>query len=219
MNISTNSFDAEQGMAGGAAITVITKSGTNEFKGSAFEFYNSEKLNANTYYFGGNRPAGKPDKAPVTRNIFGGTLGGPIVKNRLFFFGSMEGYKAEQTFKQFFSVPNAALRAGDFSNALNANGTLQVIYDPLTGNADGTGRTPFPNNQIPANRINPIAVQLLGFYPAPNVAGTGDGGLTQQLLPSGSTHHGSLQLRRQGELQPHVGPPDLGQVQLSGRRG
>jgi hypothetical protein len=179
VNISTNSFDAEQGMAGGAAITVITKSGTNEFKGSAFEFYNSDKLNANTYYFGGDRGArGKPDKPPVTRNIFGGTIGGPIVKNRLFFFGSMEGYKAKQTVNQFFSVPNAALRAGDFSNALNANGVKQIIYDPSTGNPDGTGRTPFENNQIPVGKLNPIALQLLSFYPAPNVTGTGDGLLT-----------------------------------------
>jgi hypothetical protein len=178
VNISTNSFDAEQGMAGGAAVTVITKSGTNEFRGSAFEFYNSDKLNANTYYFGGNRPQGKPDKPPVTRNIFGGTLGGPIVKNRLFFFGSMEGYKSKQTVNQFFNVPDARLRAGDFSQALNTNGSVQVIYDPLTGNPDGSGRTPFPNNQIPANRLNPVALQLLGFYPNPNVAGTGAGGLT-----------------------------------------
>ena len=119
----------------------------------------SDKLNANTYYFGGNRPQGKPDKPPVTRNIFGGTIGGPIVKNRLFFFGSMEGFKAKQTINQFFNVPDARLRAGDFSQALNTNGTVQVIYDPLTGNADGTGRTPFPNNQIPANRLNPVALQ------------------------------------------------------------
>ena len=177
VKISTNSFDAEQGMAGGAAITVVTKSGTNEFKGSAFEFYNSDKLNANTYYFGGNRPEGKPAKPPVTRNIFGGTLGGPIVKNRLFFFGSMEGYKAKQTVNQFFNVPNAAMRNGDFSGAVNTNGSTQIIYDPLTGNPDGTGRTPFPNNTIPQNRISPIARQLLDFYPAPNVAGTGAGGL------------------------------------------
>ena len=68
VNVSTNNFDAEQGMAGGAAVTVITKSGTNQFKGSAFEFYNSDKLNATPYFFG-NQPGGKPPKQPVTRNI------------------------------------------------------------------------------------------------------------------------------------------------------
>jgi len=175
VNISTNNFDAEQGMAGGAAVTVITKSGTNDFKGSAFEFYNSEKLNAKPAYFGAGSA---PDKLPVSRNIFGGTLGGPIKRNRAFFFGSYEGYKQTATVFQNFNVPNAALRAGNFSQALNANGSLQVIYDPATGNPNGSGRLPFPNNQIPANRINPIALQLLGLYPLPNSAGVGAGGLT-----------------------------------------
>jgi hypothetical protein len=178
VNISTNNFDAEQGMAGGAAVTVITKSGTNEFKGSAFEFYNSDKLNATPYFFG-NDPRGKPAKLPITRNIYGGTIGGPIVKNRLFFFGSFEGYRQDLKRFNFFDVPNAALRAGDFSNARNTNGSLQVIYDPMTGNADGSGRTPFPGNIIPANRLNPIALKLLELYPLPNSGGTGAGNLSQ----------------------------------------
>lgn len=178
VNISTSNFDAEQGMAGGAAITVVTKSGTNDFRGSAFYFNNNEKLNASPYYFGGLRPDGKPPKGPLDRHIYGGTTGGPIVRNKLFFFGSFEGYKQTSNVNQFFSVPNAALRDGNFSNALNANGTLQVIYDPLTGNADGSGRLPFPGNVIPANRINPIARQLLALYPAPNNTGSGAGGLS-----------------------------------------
>ena len=186
VNISTNSFDAEQGMAGGAAITVITKSGTNEFKGSAFEFYNSDKLNANTYYFGGNRPAGKPDKPPVTRNIFGGTVGGPIVKNRLFFFGSMEGFKAKQTVNQFFNVPNAALRAGDFSGARqdqrrHADHLRPADGQPLTAR----GRTPFPNNQIPANRHEPDCVAVAGVLPGAQRRGHRRRRSDQQLLPSG----------------------------------
>jgi hypothetical protein len=177
VTVSTNNFDAEQGMAGGAAITVITKSGTNQFKGSAFEFYNSEKLSARPYFFG-NDPAGIPAKLPVDRNIFGGTLGGPIKRNRLFFFGSYEGFKRTQSLFNFFTVPNAALRNGDFSGATNANGSVQVIYDPLTGNPDGSGRVPFPNNVIPTSRIHAIARQLLGFYPLPNSGGTGAGSLT-----------------------------------------
>ena len=75
-------------------------------------------------------------------------------------------------------MPNAALRAGDFSGAVNANGVSRSSTTRSTGNADGTGRTPFPNNSIPDGRINPIALQFLGFYPAPNIAGTGDGGFT-----------------------------------------
>jgi carboxypeptidase family protein len=177
VNISTDNFDAEQGMAGGAAVTVITKSGTNQFKGSAFEFYNSDKLNATPYFFG-NDPKGKPPKLPVSRNIYGGTLGGPIRRNRVFFFGSFEGYRQDRSLFNFFNVPDAALRAGDFSNARNANGTLQIVYDPMTGNPDGSGRTPFAGNVIPPNRLNPIALKLLGVYPLPNSGGTGAGNLT-----------------------------------------
>lgn len=175
VNISTNNFDAEQGMAGGAAITVITKSGTNQFRGSGFEFFNSEKLNASPYFFG--NAAAKPAKLPIARHIFGGTLGGPIRRNRLFFFGSYEGYKSEQSLFTFHSVPSTALRAGDFSGALNTNGTQQVIYDPATGNPDGTGRVPFAGNTIPAGRIHPIARRILGLFPEANATGIGAGGL------------------------------------------
>jgi hypothetical protein len=175
VNISTNNFDAEQGMAGGAAVTVITKSGTNEFKGSAFEFFNNETLNARPYFFGTGT---KPDKLPIDRNIFGGTFGGPIRRNKMFFFGSYEGYKQSQNLSTFFTVPDAALRAGDFSNARNADGSVQIIYDPRTGNADGSGRMPFPSNRIPADRLNSVAQQVLNLFPNANSGGTGAGNLT-----------------------------------------
>ena len=152
VNISTSSFDAEQGMAGGAAVTVVTKSGTNRFKGSGFEFYNSDKLNATPRFFGAGAT---PPKLPVKANTYGGTLGGPIRRDRVFFFGSFEGYKREQSLFTFFTVPDARLRAGDFSQALNTNGSLQTIYDPATGAANGSGRAAFANNQIPTTRIDP----------------------------------------------------------------
>lgn len=176
VNVSTNNFDAEQGMAGGAAITVVTKSGTNQFKGSIFEFFNSEKFNASPYFFG--NASKKPDKLPIKRNIFGGTIGGPIKRDKLFFFGSYEGYKSKQSLFTFFNVPNDALRTGDFSNARNSDGSLQVIYDPATGNADGSGRVPFANNQIPLNRINPLSRRIMDLFPQPNSGGTGAGNLT-----------------------------------------
>jgi Carboxypeptidase regulatory-like domain len=175
VNISTSSFDAEQGMAGGAAVTVITKSGTNQFKGSAFDFYNDQNLNANPAFFG---VGDKPPKLPVQANIYGGTLGGPIQENKLFFFGSYEGYNREQSLFTFFSVPDERLRAGDFSQALNTNGTLQLIYNPLTGAANGADRQQFANNQIPTGMIDQIALRVLQLFPPPNTPGIGAGGLT-----------------------------------------
>ena len=176
VNITTGSMDAEEGMAAGVAITVITKSGTNNFKGSAFEFFNNEKLNANPYYFG---RGAIPAKLPIERQTFGGTLGGPIRRNQLFFFGSYEGYISRRNQFVFFNVPTAAMRNGDFSGAVNANGAQQRIYDPLSGDlATGTGRVQFENNQIPAGRVNAITRQLQALYPMPNIEGTGLGGLT-----------------------------------------
>jgi hypothetical protein len=96
VNISTNNFDADLGMAGGAAATVITKSGTNDLHGSAFEFYNSDGLNANTLF---NNSFGI-EKSPLSRNIYGGTVGGPILRNRLFFFGSWEKFRDRRGFTQ-----------------------------------------------------------------------------------------------------------------------
>jgi hypothetical protein len=175
VNITTSSMDAEEGMAAGVAITVITKSGTNNFKGSMFEFFNNQKLNAAPFYFG--RTANP--KLPIERQTFGGTLGGPIKRNQLFFFGSYEGYISRQEVAAFFTVPNAAIRNGDFSSALNANGTLQRIYDPMSGDlATGTGRVQFENNMIPASRMNAISKRLQELYPLPNAEGTGAGGFT-----------------------------------------
>jgi Carboxypeptidase regulatory-like domain/TonB dependent receptor len=176
VNISTSTFDAEQGMAGGAAITVITKSGTNQFKGSAFEFFMNEKMNASPFFFG---TATKPDKLPLEQNNFGGTFGGPIARNRVFFFGSVDVYKRTSSLATFFQVPSDAMRNGDMSGALNTNGTQQTIYNPFTGNPDGTGRTAFTGNVIPSELINPVSRRIIDLlYPRANTPGFGAGGLT-----------------------------------------
>ncbi len=164
VNVSTSNFDAEQGMAGGAAITVITKSGTNQFHGSAFEFYNNESLNASPYF--------ATEKKPSHAHIVGATLGGPIQKNKLFFFGSWEGQFQETLNENFFNVPPSALRSGDFSQAFNSDGSMQVIYDPTTGNPDGTGRTPFAGNRIPENRLSEVARRVQSLYPVANLDGS-----------------------------------------------
>ncbi|MBA3439794.1 MAG: carboxypeptidase regulatory-like domain-containing protein, partial [Pyrinomonadaceae bacterium] len=157
VNIVTNSFDAEQGMAGGAAVNVSIKSGTNDFHGSAHLFHTNSALRARNFFFLGNK---------LPKNIlnqFGGTFGGPIKQNKLFFFGNWERTVRRQNVSPFRTVPTEALRRGDFS------GTGALIYDPTTGNPDGTGRQPFANNRIPADRIDPIALKLIQLIPAPNL--------------------------------------------------
>ncbi len=124
------------------AITVVTKSGTNEIHGSAFEFHNDQHLNSRAFF-----QAAGTDKPLAIYNNFGGTVGGPIKKNKLFYFLSYDGTRQRQSAPGFYTVPTSAFKNGDFS------AVSTVIYDPNTGNADGTGRTPFAGNVIPTNRI------------------------------------------------------------------
>ena len=159
VNITTNSFDAEQGMAGGAAVTVTTKSGTNQLHGVGFGYYDDNRLQARNYFFYG---AKKPFS---NHKIAGGTLGGPIRKDKLFFFGSWEGTFERQNYSSLFTVPTQAQRQGNFG----AFGT--TIYDPTTGNPDGTGRAVFPGNVVPANRMSAAALRLQDLIPLPNLSG------------------------------------------------
>ena len=163
VNVTTVAGDAEQGMAGGAAITLVTKSGTNAFHGSAFWFHDNQHLKARNFF----SLIGKPVSI---FNNFGGTIGGPIVKNKLFFFYSYDNTKQRIGQIGTYSVPSSALRAGDFSKQFSAIPTL--IYDPATGNPlTGTGRSVFPGNIIPGSRISPIAQKIQSYYPSPTIAG------------------------------------------------
>ena len=167
VNVSTGSFSAEQGLAGGAAITVITKSGTNQLRGVGFGYYTDQRLRSRSYFA---RRANTP-KSPTNHHIDGGTLGGPIVRNKLFFFGAFEGQYRNTEGESIYTVPTEKMRRGDFSEAVNTNGSMQLIYDPLTGDVDGRGRQAFAGNVIPTNRINPIAQSINAFYPLPNRPG------------------------------------------------
>jgi hypothetical protein len=156
VNISTSAYDAEFGRAGGAITNVTLKSGTNALKGSAFAFGNNEKTNAPGYF---------THTAPPGDYLQSGfTLGGPIRHDKLFFFGDYQHIRDNAGRTTRAVIPPSAYRTGDFS------ASPTKIYDPLTGNADGTGRTPFPNNIIPADRISPIARAILANLPQPNVA-------------------------------------------------
>jgi hypothetical protein len=163
VNVVTSSFDAEQGLAGGSAINAQIKSGTNNVRGSAFEYHTNEKLRTKNYF----APPGTP-KGDWQYNQYGGTLGGPIVHNKLFYFTSYEGTRDRQSLTRTLSVPTEALRRGD----LRASST--PIYNPFTGAANGSGRTAFENNIIPAEMIDPTAKRLLALLPLPNLPGAGE---------------------------------------------
>jgi hypothetical protein len=156
VSVVTSTFDADLGLSGGMSANVMIKSGTNQFRGSAFEFFYNDKLKARPYFLPGGQ-----EKPQARQNQFGGTLGGPILRNKLFFFGSYEGTYDRQRAQRFGTVPTAAMRNGDFSASPNP------IYDPLTGNANGTGRTAFAGNIIPRDRFDPIALKLIADLPLP----------------------------------------------------
>lgn len=143
-------------MAGGSAVNVQIKSGTNQIHGSLFEFHADNRLKAKPFFL----PAGQ-GKPKYIDNQFGGSIGGPVLRNKLFFFGSWEGSYNRQTGSSFVTVPNAAMRAGDFSGSPNP------IYDPQTGSPDGSGRTAFANKTVPQSRIDPIAQKIVAAYPLP----------------------------------------------------
>ncbi len=160
VNVESNTYDAAQGFAGGAAVNVQVKSGTNQFHGSAFEYNFNNAMIARPFFL----PANQPNPKSIL-NDFGGTIGGPIKRNKLFFFGSYDGILTRQNANGYYTVPTAAIKAGDMSADPTA------IYDPNTGTATGTGRTPFPGNKIPAAQISPIAAQIAQLTPLPNVPG------------------------------------------------
>jgi len=160
VNITTTAGDAEQGMAGGASITLITKSGTNEFHGSGFWFHDNQRLRARNFFF-----TPTTVKPVSIFNNFGGTIGGPIKKNKLFFFYSYDNTKERRGAFGRYSVPTNQLRTGNFAG-------LQTIYDPDTAaRGVAAARTPFPGNVIPGSRISPIAQRIQAFYPEANIAG------------------------------------------------
>lgn len=159
IDFSTSNFSAENG-SGDAVFNVITKSGTNQFHGSLFEFVQNDKFEARNFF------ASSP--TPLRWNEYGGTIGGPIRRNKAFFFFSFQRNPTNSTSPSFFTFPTAAMRGGDFSAA-----GLPTVYDPATlacANSVCT-RTPFPNNLIPENRIDPVAAKIQNFLPMPNLSG------------------------------------------------
>lgn len=176
--VQTNSYSAEFGQQAGAQINLITRSGTNDFHGSAYEFLRNSALDAKNL-FDAPSPANTP---PFRQNQFGATFGGPIKKNKLFIFGSYEGLRMVKAQTSIATVPNAQQRAGDFSGRMNSAGQLTPIYDPLTTRPNpGFNaalpaspsnpqylRNAFPGNIIPKDRLSPIALGILQYVDLPN---------------------------------------------------
>ena len=169
--VQTSSYSAEFGRAGAGQINVVTRSGGNDVHGTAYEFFRNSAMDARQFT--------SPSKLPYfNRHQFGATAGGPVIRNRTFFFVNYEGVRRVQGQSAIGSVPVPALRDGDFSG-------LAVVYDPDTARANPNYnpaqpvtsansqllRDPFPNNRIPSNRVNPITSQVLATVPLPNRPG------------------------------------------------
>ena len=116
VGVTTSTFDADQGLSGGMSANVLIKSGTNQLHGSAFEYHYNEAMKSRPYFL-----PGRPGQAEARQNQFGGTFGGPIVRNKLFFFGSYQGTHDKQIAQRFGTVPTAAMRSGDFSASPDAD--------------------------------------------------------------------------------------------------
>ncbi|MCC6587684.1 MAG: TonB-dependent receptor [Bryobacterales bacterium] len=180
--VQSNTYDAQYGRTGGGVVTIVTKGGGNDFHGTAFEYFQNDKLNANqtelnqpqtvagVFYPNGRKP-------PNHINQFGATVSGPIIipkvfngKNKLFWMLSWESMRQRSADPDVKTVPQMNWRQGDFSDLRNAQGQLITIYDPYGTAPDGT-RTPIAGNRIPTSRIDPIAAKVFSMYPAPTAIG------------------------------------------------
>jgi hypothetical protein len=164
VKVLQNNYQAEYGKVAGAVIDVVTKSGTNQYHGSAYEYFRNEDLNANTFF---NNLNGKP-RSRYRYNTIGYNAGGPVplkpVKNKLFFFFSQEiqPVTAPNALRTY-TVPTAIERQGDFSQSINSSGALYVVKNPLTG-------VPYSGNVVPGSQLNPVMEKLLNIFPQPNFA-------------------------------------------------
>lgn len=160
INVVTNSPDAEQGLSGGPSVTVQLKSGSNGVHGAFYEYNINNATEARSYF---------PPRtaAHLVDNDTGGWISGPIIPNKLFYFAGYEGDFIHQGYSGTISVPTPQMLSGDFS------GSPTPIYDPSTGKADGSGKTPFPNNKIPSSRISSAVKIMIPYVPPPNTNLTG----------------------------------------------
>lgn len=175
VTISKNSVDAENGNSLGGIISLNMKSGTNQFKGSGYGYFRDPSLNSRTDPTLRVAQGTAPLKGSELQ-MFGGTLGGPIMRNRVFSFTSFESWDDSRPLSIVRTVPTEAERRGDFSQSV-LNGTVRTIYNPFSSTLDATGRvvrTPFAGNVIPQGMLDPVALRMLQNIPLPNLQGNVD---------------------------------------------
>ncbi len=180
--VQTNSFGADIGR-GGAVVNVVLKSGTNHFHGNLFEFLRNSVFDAKNYFDSQTLPI-----PPFKQNQFGGTLGGPLIRNKLFFFVDYQGTRIRQSQTDISTVPAMSERTGNFSDLLT--GVIDPvtgydtgqIFDPLTYNSSTGARQPFPGNVIPASDLDRAALNIVNLYPAPNLPGIANNFLYNPVL-------------------------------------
>ncbi len=214
VNMATNNFGAEYGN-GLAVFSVITKSGTNQFHGSLFEYVQNNAFQARNFF--------SPSVATYRWNQYGGTIGGPVRRDKMFFFFSYQRNPSSTPTGGYYTEPTASMREGDFSAA-----GLRTVYDPatLTYENGKAVRSPFPGNKIPSNRFDAVAAKIQGYIPATNLPGD-RGGLIRNLywvdsktantvqynakvdynVSSSNRITGSLMLAPQASFTPHPDCP------------
>ncbi len=161
MKVETSLYSAEFGRTAGGVINFVTKSGTNEYHGSLFEFFRNQHMDAKNFFANA--------KPPYHQNQYGGSIGAPIKKNRVFYFADYEGFRMHQGQVFTDTIPTVAERQGNFSS-------INAIFDPLStttnpANPSQSVRTRFPGDQIPASELNTISTSIINMYPLPQTSG------------------------------------------------
>jgi hypothetical protein len=188
--LETATYSAEFGRSGGGVFNLVTKSGTNQFHGVGYEFLRNSALNANSWT---NNRSGIA-KTLNQQSQYGVAVGGPIRRNKLFFFYIYDAQRQHSPITALAQVPTPAQRNGDFTQTLDPKNNVQTIYDPATTRPDPANpgqylRSPFLGNVIPSSRINPVSVNVLKYWPAPNRPGEGNSNLNNFFISSGKRNN------------------------------
>lgn len=185
--VQTSNYSAEFGASAGAVVSAITRSGTNQWHGSAYDFLRNDRLDAANFF------AQAGYKPLLVQNQYGGSVGAPVKKDRAWVFGAYEGTHTRSESVGIATLPTLALRQGNFGST--------AIYDPLS--TAGSTRTQFPGNAIPASRFDKVGQQLLDYYPLPNLAGTANNfnrNVPQLQSVSNGVVRGDIQVREKDSM-------------------